>query len=224
VSDARDGIIINQEEVYRCNQFRMTTTDAAIREIKVLIETTFHTQAKKPTTVARSKDQGPCMEIADNYITIQDNEERMKVVDYSGLDQSSHAPQLMPGGTLSDYGETTPTKTLVEELIDERAAKPATKTDRNKVIPETPRTIDPTHGLWSKVAQGSTCNKSEFTEVGRKGKPIKQPTQSNEKTQVPGPQHTTEDHRRHIFKRDSKLTATTNKDWQLINAINLAQT
>jgi hypothetical protein len=34
----------------------LTATDAAIREIKVLMETTSQTQAKKPTTVARSKD------------------------------------------------------------------------------------------------------------------------------------------------------------------------
>jgi hypothetical protein len=73
VSDARDEIITNQEEVYRCNQFRMTATDAAIREIKVLIETTSQTQAKKPTTVARSKDQGPRVEIVNNCITTQDN-------------------------------------------------------------------------------------------------------------------------------------------------------
>jgi hypothetical protein len=43
VSDARDEIITTQEEVYRCNQFRMTATDAAIREIQVLIETTSQT-------------------------------------------------------------------------------------------------------------------------------------------------------------------------------------
>jgi hypothetical protein len=49
VSDARDDLITNQEEVYRYNQFRMTATDAAIREIKVLIETTSQTQTKKPT-------------------------------------------------------------------------------------------------------------------------------------------------------------------------------
>jgi hypothetical protein len=57
VSDARDEIITNQEEVYRCNRFRMTATDAAIREIKALIVTTSQTQAQKPTTVVRSKDQ-----------------------------------------------------------------------------------------------------------------------------------------------------------------------
>jgi hypothetical protein len=66
----------------------MTATDAAIREIKVMIETTSQTQAKKPTTVARSKDQGPRGEIANNCITNQDNEERMERVDCGGLDQS----------------------------------------------------------------------------------------------------------------------------------------
>jgi hypothetical protein len=113
-------------------------------------------------------------------------------------------------------------KKPVEELTEKPAAKPATKTERNKVIPATPRTIDPTRGLWSKVAQGGNFNKSEFTEVGHQGKPIKQPIHSNEKTKVPGPQHTAEDDRRLIFKRDSKITATTNKDRQLISAINRA--
>jgi hypothetical protein len=61
-----------------------------------------------------------------------------------------------------------------------------------------------------------------LTEVGRKGKPIKQPIQSNKKTKVPRPQHTAEDDRRLIFKRDSKITATTNKDQQLISTINRA--
>jgi hypothetical protein len=56
----------------------MTATDAAIREIKVLVETTSQTQAQKPTTVARSKDQGPRVENVNNCITIQDNEERME--------------------------------------------------------------------------------------------------------------------------------------------------
>jgi hypothetical protein len=69
VSDARDEIITNQEEVYRCNQFRMTAKDAAIREIQVLIETTSKSQAKKPTTVARRTDQGPGVEIVNNFLT-----------------------------------------------------------------------------------------------------------------------------------------------------------
>jgi hypothetical protein len=55
----------------------------------------------------------------------------MDGVDCSGLDQSRHAPQLMPGGTLTDDGETTPIKKPVEELTDKPAAKPATKTERN---------------------------------------------------------------------------------------------
>jgi hypothetical protein len=88
----------------------MTATDAAIREIKVLIETTSQTQVQKPTTVARSKDQGPGVGIVNNCLTTQGNEERMKGVDCGGLDQSRHARQLMPGGTLTDYGETIPTK------------------------------------------------------------------------------------------------------------------
>jgi hypothetical protein len=195
-------------------------------KIKVLIETTSQTQAKKPTTVARSKDQGPRVEIVNNCITAQDHEERMEGVDCGGLDQSRYAPQFMPGGTLTDDGETTPMKKSVEDPTErpaaKPAAKPATKTERNKVIPAAPRTLDPTRGLWSKVAQGGNINKSEFTEAGRKGKPIKQPIQSNEKTKVPGPQHTAEDDRRLIFKRDSKITATTNKDRQLISAINRA--
>jgi hypothetical protein len=147
VSNARDEIITSQEEVYRCNQFRMTATDAAIREIKVLIETTSQTQAKKPTTVARIKDQRPRVEIVNNCTTTQDNEERMEGVDCGGLDQGRHARQLMPGGTLTDDGETTPMKKPVEELATKPAAKPATKTEGNKIIPATPRTIDPTRGL-----------------------------------------------------------------------------
>jgi hypothetical protein len=115
VSDAWDEVITNQEEVYRCNQFWMTATDAAIREIKAPIDTTSQTQAKKPTTVARSKDQGPRVENVNNCITTQDNEERIEVVDCGGLDQSRHAPQLMPGGTVTDDGETTPMKKPVEE-------------------------------------------------------------------------------------------------------------
>jgi hypothetical protein len=116
VSDVRDKIITNQEEVYRCNQLLMTATDAAIREIIVLIKTTSQTQAKKSTTVARSKDQGPHVEIVNNCITTQDNEDRMEGVDCGSLDQSRHAPQLMPWSTLSDDGETTPMKKPVEEL------------------------------------------------------------------------------------------------------------
>jgi hypothetical protein len=115
--------------VYRCNQFRMTTTDAAIREIKVLIETTSQTQVKKPTTVAQSKDQGPGVEIDNNCLTTQDNEECMEVVDCGGLDQSTHAPQLMPGGQLTDDGKPTPAKKPAQEPTEKRAAKPATKTD-----------------------------------------------------------------------------------------------
>jgi hypothetical protein len=118
----------------------------------------------------------------------------------------------MPGGTLTDDGETTPMKKPVEELMEKPAAEPATKPELNKVIPATPRTIDPTPGLWTQVAQGGSYNRSEYTEVGHKGKPINQPIHSNEKTKVPGPQHTTEDDPRLIFKQDSKITATTNKD------------
>jgi hypothetical protein len=75
----------------------------------------------------------------------------------------------MLGGTLTDDGETTPMKKPVEELTEKPAAKPATKTKPNKVIPATPCTIDPTRRLWSKVAQGGNFNKSEFAEVGRRG-------------------------------------------------------
>jgi hypothetical protein len=113
------------------------------------------------------------VEIVNNCITTQDNEDRMERVDCGSLDQSRHSPQLMPGGTLTDDGETTPMKKPVEEITEKPAAKPATKTERNKVIAATPRRIDPTRGLWSKVAQGDNFNKSEFTEVGGKGKPIK---------------------------------------------------
>jgi hypothetical protein len=125
----------------------MTATDAAIREIKVLIETTSQTQAKKPTTVTRSKDQGPRVEITNDCSTTQDNQERMEGVDCGGLDQSRHAPQLMPGGTLTDDGETTSMKKPVEELTENPAANPVTKTERNKVIPATPRMLYPTRGL-----------------------------------------------------------------------------
>jgi hypothetical protein len=118
VSDARDEIITNQEKVYRCNQFRMTATDAAMREIKVPFETASQTPAKKPTTVAPSNGQGPRVEIVNNCLTTQDNEERMEGVDCGGLDQSRHAPQLLPGGTLTDDGETIPTKKPVEGLTD----------------------------------------------------------------------------------------------------------
>jgi hypothetical protein len=198
----------------------MTTTEAAIRETTVLMETTSQTPAQKPTTVVRSQDQGPRVEIINNCITTQDNEECLEVVDYGGLDQSRHARQLMPQGTLTDDGESIPIKKPLEELTQKLAAKPDTKTPQNKVIPAIPCTIDLTCWLWSQVAQGSNFNKSECTEVSWKGKPIKQLIHSNQKTKVPGPQHTTEDDRRLIFKRDSKISATTNKDRQLISAIN----
>jgi hypothetical protein len=92
MSDALDDIIRNQEEVYRFTQFRMIAIDVAIREIKVLIETTSQTQAKKPTTVGQTTDQGLCVEIVNNCITTQDNEKRMEGVDCVGLHQSRHAP------------------------------------------------------------------------------------------------------------------------------------
>jgi hypothetical protein len=56
----------------------MTVTDASMWEITVLIETTSQTQAKKPTTIARSKDQGLHVDIVNNCLTTQDNEERME--------------------------------------------------------------------------------------------------------------------------------------------------
>jgi hypothetical protein len=148
LSDALDEIITNQAEVYRCNQFWMTATDAVIREIKALIEITSQTQGQKPTTVARSKYQGPRVEIVNNCITTQDNEDRMEEVDGGGLDQSRHARQLMPGGTLTDDGKTTPMKKPVEEKMEKPAAKPATQTEWNKVIWATLRTVDPPRGLW----------------------------------------------------------------------------
>jgi hypothetical protein len=40
----------------------------------------------------------------------------------------------MPGGTLTNDGETTPMKKPEEELTEKPAAKPATKTERNNVI------------------------------------------------------------------------------------------
>jgi hypothetical protein len=113
------------------------------------------------------------MDIANNYITTQDNEKLMNSVDCGGLDQSRHARQLMPGGTLTYDCETTPMKKLFEKLMEEPATKPATKPERNEVILATPRMIDPKPGLWSKVAQGGNFNKSEFKEVSPTGKPIK---------------------------------------------------
>jgi hypothetical protein len=53
--------------------------------------------------------------------------------------------------------------------------------------------IDPPCGVWSKVVQPNNFNTSECTEVSHKGKLIKQTIYSNEKTKVPGPQHTAED-------------------------------
>jgi hypothetical protein len=76
----------------------------------------------------------------------------------------------MSGGIQTDDGETTPMKKPVEELTEKPAAKPATQTEQNKVIPVTPCTIDPSHGLWSKVAHIHNINKSEFTEVSGKRK------------------------------------------------------
>jgi hypothetical protein len=61
----------------------------------------------------------------------------MEREDCGDLDQSRHAPQLMPGGTLTDDGEITPMKTLVEEPTDRPAGKPAAKTEWNKVIQAT---------------------------------------------------------------------------------------
>jgi hypothetical protein len=51
---------------------------------------------------------------------------------------------------------------------------------------------------------------------------INQSINRKEKTKLPEPQRATEDDRRLIFKQDSKITATTNKDRQLISAINRA--
>jgi hypothetical protein len=55
----------------------------------------------------------------------------------------------MQGGTLTDDGETTPMKNPLEELREKPAANPSTKTERNKIIPAIPGTIDPICGLWS---------------------------------------------------------------------------
>jgi hypothetical protein len=60
----------------------------------------------------------------------------------------------------------------------------------------------------------------DFTEVGRKGKPIKQKTPNNEKTRVPGPQPSSEDGRCLIFKRNPTIMVSNNKDRQLISPIN----
>jgi hypothetical protein len=82
----------NQEEIYGCNQVRLTATDAAIREIKVLSVTTSQTQVQKPTAIVRSKDQGPHLEIVNNSITTQDNEEYIEGVDCCSLDESPTCP------------------------------------------------------------------------------------------------------------------------------------
>jgi hypothetical protein len=132
------------------------------------------------------------VEIAKDGIITQDNEECMLGVDCGSLDESRHAPQLMRGGTLTDDGETTPIKEPVEELPEMPATKAPTKIEWNRVVPATACTIDQIRGLWSKVAQGGNINKTEFTEIGRKGNPIKQPIQSNETTKIPGPQDTPE--------------------------------
>jgi hypothetical protein len=199
VSNARDEILTNQEEVYQCNQFRMTATDAAIREIKDLIENSPQTLARKSPSVAPPKEQVPGESILNNSRCIQDNEECMEGVNCGGLGQSRHAPQLTPGSTLTEMGEPeTPPGNQVEESQRKPAPKP--EPERRIITPAIPRTIDPTRGLWSKVAKGGNFNKLDFTEVGRNGKPIKQTTSTNEKTKVPGPQHTTEDDRRLIFK------------------------
>jgi hypothetical protein len=152
------------------------------------------------------------VEIVNNCITTQDHEEHIEGVDWGGLNQSRHARQPMPGGTLTDAVETTPMKKPVEEPPETPTAKPATKTELNKVISVTLRRIDPTCGFWSKIAQRGKFNKSEFAEVGSKGKPIKQTIQSKKTTKVPEPQHTADDDQRLIFKRDWKITATTNED------------
>jgi hypothetical protein len=137
-------------------------------------------------------------------------------VDCRGLDQSSHASQLMPEGPRSDDGETTPMKKPVEELTTKPGAKPATRRERNKVIPGTPHMINPTGGLWLKVFPGDSFNNSEFTVVGHKWIPIKQPNQSNNKTKVPWPKYTPEAHQQLSFKLDSKIATRTNKDQRVI--------
>jgi hypothetical protein len=116
----------------------------------------------------------------------------MEGVDCGGLDQSRHDRQLMLSGTPTDDDETTPMNELVEKPMDKQAAKPVTKTEQNIVIPATPCTIIQIHAWWRKVAQGSNVNKSEFTEVGRKGQPLNQLIQGEEMTKVPGQQHSGE--------------------------------
>jgi hypothetical protein len=117
------------------------------------------------------------VEIINNSITIQDNEERIEVVDFGSLDECRHANQLIPGGTITHNGETTPIKKPVQKLREKPAAKPASKTEWNKVIPAILPTIDPIRGLSSKVAQCINFNILEFIEVGGKENPNKQPIQ-----------------------------------------------
>jgi hypothetical protein len=163
-------------------------------------------------------------------------EDRMEGVDCGNLNQSRHAPQLTPGGTTTPDDATTPGVTITpgdttsqistppkptETAVPEQTDEPAAKPERKKVTPALPLTTDSTRGLWSNIAQGGNFNKSEFTEVGRRGKPVKQNVSNNEKTKVPGPQQTSEDGRRLIFKRTSGSTPT-HKDRQLISAINRA--
>jgi hypothetical protein len=46
------------------------------------------------------------MDIVSNYITIQDNKECIEGVNCGSVDQSRHAHQLIPLGTLTDDGKT----------------------------------------------------------------------------------------------------------------------
>jgi hypothetical protein len=84
----------------------------------------------------------------------------------------------MPGGTLTDDGETTPLKKPLEELTEKPAAKPVAKTERNKVIPAILRTIDPRRGLWSKVAKTVTLINQNVHRLAVRG------NQSNNQSRV----------------------------------------
>jgi hypothetical protein len=69
----------------------MTATDAAIREIKCLIE--MKSATMKPTTVEpkNKESEVPRYRILKNNIATQKNEERMEGVDCGDLNQSRHA-------------------------------------------------------------------------------------------------------------------------------------
>jgi hypothetical protein len=124
---------------------------------------------------------------------------------------------ITPGDTTRQIStRPKPPETAVPDQTDEPAAKP----ERIKVTPALPLTTGATRELRSIIAQGGKF-KSDFTEVGRRGMPVKHNVSNNEKTKVPGPQQTSEDDRRLIFKRTSGSNPT-NEDRQLRSAINRA--